>query len=337
MTTTTNDVPRNTILIGDVRERLAELPAASVDCVITSPPYFQLRDYQAPGQIGLESHINEWVDELRVVMNGLARVLKPTGSLWLNLGDSYSRHPKTGAPKKSLFGGPERLMLALIDEDGWTLRNKVVWAKTNTRPSSASDRLTCTWEPVYHFVRQRFYNYDLDVIREPHRSKPSHTKPSVSTEVVARSEWAGPLAGDNGGLARMKGKGVVGHELGKNPGDVWTMAASNFRGPHPAMFPQSLVIKPLLASCPERVCTACGAPWKREQLQRQKGHAVRGNLQQNCTCDASWKPGVVLDPFLGAGTVGVVAQAHGRDWLGIEINRDFAKLARKRIDKEQQS
>ena len=113
--------PRNTILVGDVRRRLTELPDASVDCVITSPPYMQLRDYGVAGQMGLEPTVDDWVNELRIVMRGVARVLRPTGSLWLNLGDSYSRHALVGAPPKSLLLGPERLSLAML-EDGWTLR-----------------------------------------------------------------------------------------------------------------------------------------------------------------------------------------------------------------------
>ncbi len=110
-------VPRNVVLVGDVRQRLAELPAGSVDCVMTSPPYFNLRNYGQPGQIGLEQHVDGWVDDLRLSMAMVARVLKPTGSVWLNVADSYSRHPSYGAPPKSLLLGPERLALALLR--GW--------------------------------------------------------------------------------------------------------------------------------------------------------------------------------------------------------------------------
>ena len=162
-------LPLGTVLIGDVRERLTGLPAASVDCVITSPPYFRLRDYGMSGQIGLEETVDGWVDELRLTFRGLARVLKPTGSVWLNLGDSYSRHPRSGAPAKSLLLGPERLALALL-ADGWTVRNKVVWAKTNTMPTSVRDRLSCQWEVLYLLTRSRHYFFDLDAIRVPHRS-----------------------------------------------------------------------------------------------------------------------------------------------------------------------
>ena len=105
--------PRNTILVGDAWARLRELPQASVDCVITSPPYYQLRDYGVPGQLGLEPAVEDWVGALGRVFEEVARVLKPTGSLWLDLADSYSRHPRYGAPAKALLLAPERLLLAL--------------------------------------------------------------------------------------------------------------------------------------------------------------------------------------------------------------------------------
>src|SRR6202022_4328448 len=106
---------------------------ACVDSTISSPPYYQLRDYGVQGQLGLEATVREWVEQLRAVCQELGRVLKPTGSLWLNLGDSYSPHARYGAPPKSLLLAPERLLLALAG-DGWTVRNKVIWAKTNPMP-----------------------------------------------------------------------------------------------------------------------------------------------------------------------------------------------------------
>jgi DNA modification methylase len=162
-------LPRNTILIGDARRRLAELPPESVDCVITSPPYFAARDYGQRDQIGHEPDADGWVDELRLVLVGVARVLKPSGALWLNLGDGYARHPDEGAPTKSLLLAPERVALAL-NADGWTLRNKVIWSKTNPMPSSVRDRLTCTYEVVYFFTRSQRCYFDLDAIREPLRT-----------------------------------------------------------------------------------------------------------------------------------------------------------------------
>ncbi len=160
---------RNQLIVGDVRDHLPKLSAESVDCVITSPPYFRLRNYGQRGQIGLESNVHAWVDELRLVVQGIARVLKPTGSLWLNLGDTYSHHWRDGAGPKSLLFAPELLALAMI-EDGWVIRNKVVWAKTNPMPTSVRDRLSCTYEVLYLAVRSQHYYFDLDAIREPHRS-----------------------------------------------------------------------------------------------------------------------------------------------------------------------
>ena len=323
-------LPRNTVLIGDVRQRLAELSAASVDCVITSPPYFQLRDYGNRGQIGLEANVGGWVDELRLVMRGVARVLKPSGSVWLNVGDSFSRQPRYGAPPKSLLLGPERLALGLL-EDGWTVRNRIAWAKQNTMPTSVRDRLACTWETVYLLTRTRHYYFDLDAIRVPHRSAaraPYRTTPAgYPPQPAIPQRWGGPLAGNNTGLAQLKARGLVGHPLGKNPGDVWSLPVSNFRGQHFATFPPALVSRPLLATCPERVCRTCGVPW-----QREASRSFLGQLRPSCACPLGWRAGMVLDPFFGAGTVGLVAEQHGRDWLGIELNPTFAAIAQQRIE-----
>jgi site-specific DNA-methyltransferase (adenine-specific) len=305
---------RNTILVGDAREELAQLPAASVDCVVTSPPYFQLRDYGAPGQLGLEPTIAGWVAALRLIFREVARVLTPTGGLWLNLGDSFSRHPKYGAPVKGLLLAPERLLLAL-NQDGWIVRNKVVWAKTNPMPSSVTDRLSLTYEVVYFLVRQRSYFFDLDALREPHRSSWA-TKERGAQETA---EWAGPLASSRGGLRTARVGGAPGHPLGKNPGDVWQIATRGYRGAHFAVFPPELVRRPILATCPAVVCTACGAGQKQSA----------GTL--GCDCHAPARRGLVLDPFFGTGTVGLVARELGRDWLGVELNPDYVRLAQDRL------
>lgn len=326
-------LPSNQMLIGDVRRVLPTLPDASIDTVITSPPYFRLRNYESDGQIGIEGNVDGWVTELRRVLTNIDRVLKPTGSLWLNLGDTYSHHDRDGGPPKSLLLGPERLALAML-QDGWTIRSKVIWAKNNPMPTSVRDRLSCTWEVFYLAVRSRAYYFDLDAIRIPHRSKlagPSAGAKRRAAEAVSPPTWAGPLAGNNRGLDGLKSRGLVGHPLGKNPGDVWQTPTSNYRGEHHAGFPADLIRRPLLATCPERVCTFCGAPWERVRA-RTIGHlAVLGELRATCNCGAAWRPGVVLDPFMGAGTVAVVAEAHQRDWIGIELNPDFARMTEERL------
>jgi DNA modification methylase len=340
-----NALPRNTILVGDALTRLRTLPAASVDVVITSPPYYQLRDYGVPGQLGQEVSVAEWVDNLRAVCAELARVLKPGGSLWLNLGDSYSSHRRYGAPPKSLLLAPERLLLALAT-DGWLTRNKVIWSKTNPMPSSVGDRLNTTYDAVYFLVRSPRYFFDLDAIRLPYVGP-------VGARVERRESWEGTLSASRDGLARAKRHGYVGG-LGSNPGDVWRLNAGRYPGAHFATFPMGLVQRPLLATCPERVCRACGTPWTRPpgrrtvigRKGRPSGHPdalVRrygqrwevtrtlGRLVPGCPCQAGTQPGVVLDPFFGTGTVGVVAREHGRDWLGIELNPAYARLALERL------
>jgi len=331
-------LPRRQVLIGDARQRLAELPDASVDCVITSPPYFGLRDYAMDGQLGAEGHIDEWVKGLLDVARELARVLKPSGALWLNLGDGYSRHPREGAVKKSLLLGPERVALALTGE-GWLLRNKVIWAKTNPMPASVGDRLSCGHEVIYFFTRAPRYYFDLHPIRVPAVTPPHHGRSSRASvypplESVPRNGHV-PRVDLNRGLAALKAAGREHHPLGKNPGDVWAQASGHYRGAHFATFPVELVRRPLLATCPEQVCTACGTPWRRA-LQRLHGRRLAtGPLRPACGChsndNAISQPGVVLDPFLGSGTVALAAEQHGRDWVGIELNPGYAALAERRI------
>ena len=335
-TTITNEVPTGQILVGDAKTRLAELPDGSIDTIMTSPPYFRLRNYQTDGQIGLEDHIDQWVNELRDVFAQVRQVLAPHGSMWLNLGDSYSRSARHGAQAKSLLLGPERLLLGL-EKDGWLVRNKVIWAKPNPMPSSVKDRLSCTWEPLYLLTRSPDYYFDLDAIRTPPRSKlnrPTRTgrRTKYSVDGVTRPDWSGPAAGTNTGLTAMKAAGRTSHPLGKNPGDVWTIPTAAYRGAHFATFPSALVERPLKATCPQRVCTSCGQPWRRATVQQLGALATAGKLRKSCACaDRSHQPGVVLDPFFGAGTVGVSAVQHGRRWIGIELSETFARQAERRI------
>jgi site-specific DNA-methyltransferase (adenine-specific) len=322
-------LPRKVILAGDARQRLSELLAGSVDCVITSPPYFRLRDYVAAGQLGQERTVEDWVGNLRGVFRELARVLKPHGSVWLNVGDGYSRHQRSGAPPKSLLGGPERLLLGLMAE-GWLCRSKVVWAKPNPLPQSAPDRLSPTYEVVYFLTRQPNYYFDLDAIRVPHRSIGREGRPRPK-------EASRTYLGGNSGLGKLKAAGRVGNRRGKNPGDVWTIPTASCHEAHFATFPEALIEPMVLAGTPERICTQCDRAWRRPTriLTVHTSEGVRtvrevGKLAR-CDCFAPSRPGIVLDPFIGSGTVGVVAARHGRDWLGIEISPRYRHLAERRL------
>jgi DNA modification methylase len=318
-------VPRNTVLVGDATTRLRALPRNSVDAVITSPPYHLLRQYGAGAlEIGTEQTVYDYVERIVAVCDELARVLKPTGVLWLNLGDSFSRHPKYGTPAKAMLLAPERILLALTGR-GWRTRGKIVWWKPNHLPASVRDRLTTAWEPVYLLVREQHYFFDLDAIRVPHTTRRAPSRPRPDGHDATKPQWAGPLAGSNDGLLKAHAAGRVGHRLGKNPGDVWRIGTGSSRHAHRASFPERLVEQPILATVPERTCAACGRPWTRPPGQ------PTAPLTATCDCGAGTRPGLVLDPFMGSGTVGVVAKRLGRDWLGIELKPEYAALARRRI------
>lgn len=319
---------RNKVLIGDARQVLRTLPDSSIDMALTSPPYFRLRNYQVAGQLGLEDHVDEWVAQLRLVAAEVARLLTPSGSFWLNVADTYSGHRRQGAPSRGLVLGPERLLLAL-QADGWLVRNKIVWAKTNPMPTSARTRFAATYESLFLLTRSPNYFFDLDAVRLPHRSKPP-TAP-VRQAPDHRAVWRGPNATGDSGLRALKAAGLPGHPLGKNPGDVWSLATSGYRGPHPATFPVPLAERAIQAGCPEATCLSCGRAWRRPLIRSLGSSAVRGALAATCSCPPQRRPGVVLDPFFGVGTTGLAAQRLARDWLGVELHPDFAHEANQRL------
>jgi DNA modification methylase len=323
-------LPRNTILTGDAGRVLADLLPESVDCCITSPPYVAaLRDYGRAGQLGREPSVGEYVAALRPILGHVRRLLKPTGSLWLNLGDAHSRHERQGAPAKGLLLAPQRVALALA-ADGWIVRNIVIWHKTNPLPQSARDRLSPTYETVIFATKERRYFFDLDAIRIPHRSiqRIGHASPASLGRLYQ---------GHNDGLSKLRAIGQIGNPNGKNPGDVWTMGTAVDRLGHQATFPERLIERPILATCPERVCVQCDRAWTRPTriVRRRTNEGViqvrRVGELRRCGCFAPSRPGVVLDPFFGTGTVGAVAARHRRDWLGVELNPAYARAARQRL------
>lgn len=323
----TTTIARRELLVGDALIRLREIPSGSVDLVVTSPPYFRLRNYGVEGQLGLEPHVDLWVDRLLAVSAEIQRVLVPKGTFWLNLGDTYATHTSEGANRKSLLMAPERLALSLL-RNGWIIRNKLVWAKTNPMPSNARDRLSCTYELIYVLAKQQQYFFDLDAVRQPHRSAPGKPGPIKRHEP---GSWRGPNGDTAKGLDALKAEGRIGHPLGKNPGDVWPLASSNFRGAHHATFPLQLARRVIQAGCPEARCSRCRLPWQRRVIRAVGKTALRTALAPTCVCSAASEPGLVLDPFIGSGTTAVAAEDHGRDWLGIELSARFAAMAKQRI------
>ncbi|MDR3106670.1 MAG: site-specific DNA-methyltransferase [Bifidobacteriaceae bacterium] len=358
----------NTILTGDARRLMAGLASGSVDMVFFSPPYFRLRDYGVgaqSGEVGTESDVTNWVEALVEVCQHARRLLTPTGSLWINLGDTWSDKLAEGAVRKSLLLGPERLALRLV-KDGWLLRNKIVWAKANSLPSGVGDRLTSGWEYLYFLTLRPRYFFDLDAIREPYLSQPTPLPRRAiqpdGSRPPTRTDQRRPIDPKlaSRGLAEARKLGLVGHPLGKNPGDVWRVASSKWKGAHRAAMPVELAKRAIAAACPERVCLACGAPYQRDHqatrrhLQRLGVVAAVGrpaverpNTPPRPTCDCAparrdggqsmTRPGLVLDPFMGSGTTAIAAEALGRDWLGIELNPDYVELAQQRISRARPS
>ncbi len=314
------------LYVGDARDVLAEMPDGSADCIVTSPPYWGKRDYGITGQYGHEPDPAAYVATLRAVFTEARRVLADDGTCWLNLGDSYSiggggatglhaylgphltTHKMPGMRAKNLLGIPWRVAFALQD-DGWILRNAVVWHKPNAMPESVRDRLNCRHELIFLLVKQPAYWFDLDPIRVPHsaatqrqllagfsacgpRRSPGHAGRATQPPKYgphARQVTAGQR------YANLRGNGSHrrGHPRGRNPGDVWTLPTRPYNGPHFAAYPIDLPLRAIAAGC---------------------------------------KPsGIVLDPFTGTGTTGLAALQLGRRFTGIELSPEFAALTVERL------
>jgi len=317
------------ILVGDVRESLRGLPDGAVRCVVTSPPYWGLRDYGHDGQIGLEQTPDEYVAEMVGVFREVRRVLADDGTLWLNLGDSYctvphgpkgrnapqsvggkgshgrgqersgpatesggghaNRKPLPGLKHKDLVGIPWRVAFAL-QADGWYLRQDIIWAKPNPMPESVTDRCTKAHEYVFLLTKQPRYYYDNAAIKEP-----------VSEVSLKRAEYGWDSNRPSTKNASMGGTGIHVEKMGtrfvnpegRNKRSVWTVTTKPFKGAHFAVMPEALV--------------------------------------EPCVLAGSGTGDTVLDPFSGSGTVGVVALRHGRNYIGCELNPDYAAISEERI------
>lgn len=217
-----------TLLHGDSLEQSRTLPDGSVDCIVTSPPYYGLRDYGSEGQYGLEETPAGYVETMRALFNELRRVLADDGTLWLNIGDSYG-------PGKNLLGIPWRVAFAL-QEDGWILRNAIVWHKPNAMPESVRDRLRGAYEQVFLFAKGRKYHFGLDAIREPH-----------SPASIARAGRARKTAYAPDGQSPGKRQETTPNLLGANPGDVWSIPTKPFKAAHSAVMPPELARRCVIA------------------------------------------------------------------------------------------
>ena len=400
---------------------MPEVDDNSVDCIITSPPYWGLRDYGSEanqvwpdgwhGQLGLEPTLSLYLDHLFLITAECKRVLKPTGVMWWNHGDCYSAKrwsdtPSTtgisrkcsdivvekihGLPDKCMVLQNYRLILRLIDEQGWILRNDVKWHKPNGMPSSVKDRLANKHEPVFMLVKQKRYWFDLDAIREKYtkpldrwggdnlkvKKIPCTCQENKGKTNMIRGYWDCPKCNgtrfikvgsnwDNGtGQTTYRDRDMRPDKSGKNPGDIWTIPTQPYPEAHFATFPEKLIIKPILSSCPEWICRKCGkarvritkkdqrirqhwAPGTEKKTEIAKGkHGDTSTLVSgykftyktigwsDCQCSAGWRPGITLDPFAGSGTTLAMAKRYNRQYIGYEISKKYIPLSNKRIAKE---
>jgi len=280
---------------GDALSVLRTLPSESVHCVVTSPPYWGLRDYGVEGQLGVERTPEEYIARVVTILHEARRVLRAEGTLWLNLGDSYANDTKwggatsgkhrravhaqevgrgkrdTGLKAKELVGIPWRTALALR-EDGWCLRSEIIWSKPSVMPESVRDRPTRSHEHVFLLARGPRYFFDAYAVREPCASldpkHPSYRPSAVAISEKGRREFAG------------KHRSARSYDAaGRNIRTVWTIATRPFKGAHFATFPPKLVELAILAGTSERGCCAtCGAPWTRRVARERRldGEPTRG-------------------------------------------------------------
>ena len=268
---------KNKVYLGDSLEIIKTFPDKSIDCVVTSPPYYGLRDYGVDGQIGLEETPEEYIDKLVSLFREIRRCLRDEGTCWVNLGDSYSGNCSRaskgragmgaeregvftkggGLPPKNLIGIPWRFAFAM-QADGWILRQDIIWHKPNPMPESVTDRCTKAHEYIFLFSKQEKYYFDAQSIQE---------------ESVA-------------GL-----KDVV--YTTRNKRDVWSVCVKPIKEAHSATYPPELITPCILAGCPEQ--------------------------------------GIVLDPFMGSGTTGIVARTFNRNYVGCELNPEYYKISERRI------
>ena len=394
---------RNRIIQGDCLTILKELPAGLVDCVVTSPPYWGLRDYGVEGQLGLEPTIEEYISNMTEVFREVRRVLKDTGTLWLNMGDGYAgthttykgkqkkwQHgdypgrqevgqPGHGLKPKDLIGQPWRLAFAL-QADGWYLRSDIIWHKPNPMPESVTDRPTKSHEYIFLLSKKANYFYDAEAIKEasiyPNDDQKSRSiKMPDGWDTDPGSHSSIHRNGRQKGQKRYPTDTIAGIREGsatyptRNKRTVWTITTQPYPEAHFATFPEALVEPCIRAGTSERGnCAECGKPWVRVvekgELKQQPGCEYRAKTVErdtretkdkgwsdeknfapssyyekktlgwkpSCSCDAeeTVRP-IVLDPFMGSGTVALVAKKLNRDYIGIELNPEYVEMARIRV------
>ena len=324
------------------------------------------------GQLGLEPTLDLYHKHMLQITSELKRILKKDGIMFWNHGDNYassrgysdpkypngrtgefdepSAYPQGNIKPKSLFMQNYRLILKMIDEQGWILRNVIIWHKINHMPSSVTDRFSNAYEPVFMLTKSKKYWFDLDAVRAPHTSNVKTPKHKYTKGEPPNATYAND---------------VEYNPLGKNPGDVWKIPTQPFPEAHFATFPEKLVEPMIKSGCPQWICKKCRKArerivkvhrppdydpsciadyadkvhpnWHNRPVSKIFQDTLRSKRKTvgwtDCGCNAGWDSGIVLDPFAGSGTTLLVARKLLRDYIGIELNPEYIKIAKKRIYK----
>lgn len=305
---------KTNILHGDCRDVLKTLPAASVQCCVTSPPYYGLRDYGVDGQLGSEGSLQEYINNLIEVFRAVKRVLKDDGVLWLNLGDCYAGSGKGGQSQqkrsknwqpeyinknfipcglkpKDIMGVPWRVAFAL-QADGWYLRADIIWHKPNPMPESVTDRPTKSHEYIFLLTKNKDYYYDSEAIREP--ISPSYASDKRPHGVLRQRFYENSKYIKSGMIEKETGDiPLKERQDRRNKRSVWTVCTKPYPDAHFATYPPELI--------------------------------------QPCVLAGSKAGDTILDPFNGSGTTGEVALSLSRGYIGIELNKEYIKLTEKRL------
>ena len=299
----------NKIITGNAIDVLKELPDCYAAICITSPPYLGLRDYGVNGQIGLENSVEDYINKLTDIFREVRRVLKDDGTLWLNIGDSYvsSNSEYSNCKRKDLIGVPWLLAFALRN-DGWYLRQDIIWEKPNAMPESVRDRCSNSHEHIFLLSKQPKYYFDYEAIKEPavgfNNIPPAGSKGTLTPNRLRK----GNSRTFRGGGVYTKGQSfnnsekVMRESHGnsenmtglRNKRSVWTVATQGYKEAHFATFPEKLI--------------------------------------EPCVLAGSKEGEIVLDPFLGSGTTAVVSKKYNRGFIGIELNPKYAEMARRRLE-----
>lgn len=372
-------LPINKIHNLNCLDGLKQIPDESVDCVVTSPPYWGLRNYKTEpqifggdgkcdhvwveckgagnhkfrpgkngtvgncnnsemwggdvfvntcskcgaykGEVGLEPNKDNFISNLCDIFDEVRRVLKNSGTCWVNLGDTYSSaHGVSNLPAKCLALIPQRFAIEMTGR-GWILRNSIVWHKPNAMPSSVRDRFSRDYENIFFFTKKKKYFFEQQL------------EDVANKEAIIRS----------GGKVKKR-----------NKRETWSISTVGNPNGHFAMYPEELVETPILAGCPALVCSACGKPQVKDkkkvgEFQRKRSRKTAEgspsnslNIMQNiyedegyrptCDCGVDFKKGLVLDPFMGAGTTAIISKKLDRDYIGFELNEEYVKIAENRIN-----